>query len=160
MLYVLTVFLPLAGAIVAGLFGPWVKDRGAQGVTCGAMLLSAILSIVILVEVALHGHTHSIELFNWISAGRFEANWALKFDTLTAVMVFVVTVVSCAVHFYSIGYMHDDPSIPRFFSYLSLFTFFMLMLVTADNFLQLFVGWEKTPAIQNGPARKASHAAG
>ena len=73
---------------------------------------------------------------------RVEADWALRFDTLTAVMVFVVTVVSCAVHFYSIGYMHHDPSVPRFMSYLSLFTFFMLMLVSANNLLQLFFGWE------------------
>jgi NADH-quinone oxidoreductase subunit L len=138
----LCIFLPLAAAAIAGLFGPWVKDRGAQIVTCGAMLLSAIISIFILKQVALDGQVQDVELFPWIVSGQFETSWALRFDTLTAVMVFVVTVVSCAVHFYSVGYMHHDPGVPRFFSYLSLFTFFMLVLVTSDNFLQLFVGWE------------------
>ena len=142
MMYALCIFLPLAAAAIAGLFGPWVKDRGAQIVTCGAMLLSAIISIFILKQVALDGQVQDVQLFPWIVSGQFETTWALRFDTLTAVMVFVVTVVSCAVHFYSVGYMHHDPGVPRFFSYLSLFTFFMLVLVTSDNFLQLFVGWE------------------
>jgi NADH-quinone oxidoreductase subunit L len=142
MMYAICIFLPLAAAAVAGLLGPWVKDRGAQIVTCGGMLVSALISIFILKQVALDGQVQDVQLFSWIVSGQFETAWALRFDTLTAVMVFVVTVVSCAVHFYSIGYMHHDPSIPRFFCYLSLFTFFMLMLVTSDNFLQLFVGWE------------------
>jgi NADH-quinone oxidoreductase subunit L len=141
-LYVLCIFLPLIGAAVAGLLGPWIKGRGAMIVTCGALLLSAMISPFILIDVGLKGNTQTIQIFNWISSGAFEVEWALRFDTLTAVMLVVVTVVSCAVHFYSIGYMSHDPSIPRFFSYLSLFTFFMLMLVTADNFLQLFFGWE------------------
>ncbi|MBT5047508.1 MAG: NADH-quinone oxidoreductase subunit L [Rhodospirillaceae bacterium] len=142
MLYVLCIFLPLIGAAIAGLLGPWIKARGAMIVTCGALLISALISPFILIEVGLEGKTTTIQIFNWISSGAFEVDWALRFDTLTAVMLVVVTVVSCAVHFYSIGYMSHDPSIPRFFSYLSLFTFFMLMLVTADNFLQLFFGWE------------------
>jgi len=141
-LYVLCIFLPLIGAAIAGLLGPWIKARGAKFVTCGALLISAMISPFILIEVGLKGHTQTIQIFSWISSGAFEVDWALRFDTLTAVMLVVVTVVSCAVHFYSIGYMSHDPSVPRFFSYLSLFTFFMLMLVTADNFLQLFFGWE------------------
>ena len=141
-MYVLAIFLPLIGAAIAGLFGPLVRDRGAQIITCGAMALSAIMSVFILLEVALEGQPRTIELFGWFTSGSFEASWSLRFDTLAAVMVFVVTVVSCAVHFYSIGYMHHDPGIPRFFAFLSLFTFFMLMLVTSDNLLQMFFGWE------------------
>ena len=142
MLYVATIFLPLIGAIGAGFFGGWIGDRGAQLITCGLMGLSGLLSLVIFREVALDGNEQVIELFTWIRSGGFEASWALKFDTLTVVMVFVVSVVSALIHIYSIGYMAKDPSIPRFFSYLSLFTFFMLMLVTANNFVQLFFGWE------------------
>ncbi len=142
MIYVLCIFLPLAGAVIAGLFGPLVRARGAEIVTCGAMLIAAILSLVIFYEVALEGHVRTVPLFTWILTGQFEVDWALRFDTLTAVMLVVVNVVSCAVHFYSIGYMSHDKSIPRFFSYLSLFTFFMLMLVTADNFVQMYFGWE------------------
>jgi len=141
-LYVATIFLPLIGAIGAGLFGRWIGDRGAQLITCGLMGLSGLFSLVIFQEVALDGNEQVIELFTWIRSGGFEASWALKFDTLTAVMVFVISVVSALIHIYSIGYMAKDPSIPRFFSYLSLFTFFMLMLVTANNFVQLFFGWE------------------
>ena len=142
MLYVATIFLPLIGAVVAGLCGRWTGDRGAQLITCGLMVLSGLFSIVIFREVALDGNERVIELFTWIRSGGLEAAWALKFDTLTAVMVFVVSVVSALIHIYSIGYMAKDPSIPRFFSYLSLFTFFMLMLVSADNLVQLFFGWE------------------
>lgn len=142
MLYVATIFLPLIGAIAAGLFGRWVGDRGAQLIACGLMVLSGLFSIIIFRDVALDGNERVIELFTWIRSGGFEASWALKFDTLSAVMVFVVSVVSALIHIYSIGYMAKDPSIPRFFSYLSLFTFFMLMLVSADNLVQLFFGWE------------------
>jgi NADH-quinone oxidoreductase subunit L len=141
-IYLLCIFLPLFGAAIAGLLGPWIGNRGARIVTCGSLLISAVFSLFIFNEVALNSNPVTIPLFNWMSSGAFEVDWSLRFDTLTAVMIVVVTVVSCAVHFYSIGYMHHDPSIPRFFSYLSLFTFFMLMLVTADNFLQLFFGWE------------------
>jgi len=142
LIYILCIFMPLVGAIVAGLFGPWIKERGAQIVTCGSMLLSAFAGLLIFNDVALNHQPITVPLFTWMVSGGFEVDWALRFDTLTAVMIVVVTVVSCAVHFYSIGYMHHDPSVPRFFAYLSLFTFFMLMLVTADNFLQMFFGWE------------------
>ena len=142
MLYSLAVFLPLIGAAVAGLFGRLIGDRASQYVTCGALIGSAAISILILYEVALGGEPRTIVLFSWMTSGTFDVVWSLRFDQLTAVMVFVVSVVSACVHVYSIGYMHHDPSIPRFMAYLSLFTFFMLALVTADNLLQLFFGWE------------------
>jgi NADH-quinone oxidoreductase subunit L len=139
---VAVVFLPLIGAIIAGLFGRQIGDRGAQLVTCGLLGLSALLSLVVFHDVVIAGNVHVTELFTWIDSGSFELSWALKVDELTAVMLSVVTVVSCMIHIYSIGYMAHDRSIPRFFSYLSLFTFFMLMLVSADNFVQMFFGWE------------------
>jgi NADH-quinone oxidoreductase subunit L len=141
-LTVAAVFLPLIGAIIAGFFGRWIGDRGAQLVTCAAMVVAAIFGVALFVEVAINGQSHVVGLLNWISTGDLQVDWALRFDTLSAVMVAVVTVVSTMVHIYSIGYMAHDHSIPRFMAYLSLFTFFMLMLVTADNFLQLFFGWE------------------
>jgi NADH-quinone oxidoreductase subunit L len=142
MIYVCAIFLPLAGAIIAGLFGRFLRDRGAHVVTCGAMLLAALLGIVVFWQVAIDGQDRTIQLLSWVNSGSLEFAWALKFDTLSAVMVFVVTLVSCVVHWYSIGYMHGDPGVPRFFAYLSLFTFSMLMLVTASNLVQLFFGWE------------------
>ena len=93
-MYALAIFLPLIGAILAGFGGRWLHDRGAQIVTCVCMLISAAISCVILAEVALGGEPRTIELFSWINSGTFEVNWTLRFDTLTAVMVFVVTVVS------------------------------------------------------------------
>ena len=141
-MYTLAIFLPLIGAVLAGLFGRWLKDTGSQVVTCGAILLSALISCFMLSDVALDGNVRTIELFTWIGSGTLEVVWALKLDQLAAVMVFVVSVVASMVHVYSIGYMHHDPGIPRFMAYLSLFTFFMLMLVTSDNLLQMFFGWE------------------
>jgi len=139
---VAVVFLPLLGAIIAGFFGRWIGDRGAQVVTCGGLLASAALGIWFFFRVAVGGDEFVTPLFSFIDAGKLQVDWALHFDTLSAVMVAVVTIVSAMVHVYSVGYMAHDPSIPRFMSYLSLFTFFMLMLVTADNFVQLFFGWE------------------
>jgi len=136
------VLLPLLGALLAGLFGRALGDRGSQMVTCGLLLISMVLSIIVFIDVAIEGNARTTELFTWISSGNFELSWALRVDTLTAVMLVVVTLVSAMVHVYSIGYMSHDTSIPRFFSYLSLFTFFMLSLVTADNFVQMFFGWE------------------
>ena len=145
------VFLPLLGSILAGLLAFCVPadekrqsriDFTAQWVTCGAMLLSMLVAVFVFIDVVVHGNSGTIELFTWIDSGALEVSWALKLDTLTAVMMLVVTVVSAMVHVYSVGYMHDDPGIPRFMSYLCLFTFFMLMLITADNLIQLFFGWE------------------
>ncbi|RMD64542.1 MAG: NADH-quinone oxidoreductase subunit L [Alphaproteobacteria bacterium] len=138
----LIVLLPLIGAAIAGLFGRFIGDRGAQLVTCGLLGLSAILSIFVFKDVAIDGNTRVTELFTWVDSGTFEVSWAVKLDTLSAVMLLVVTVISSLIHVYSIGYMAHDKSIPRFFSYLSLFTFFMLALVTADNLVQMYFGWE------------------
>jgi NADH-quinone oxidoreductase subunit L len=136
------VFLPLAGAIIAGLFGRMIGDRGAQWVTCSFMLVSAVLAVIAFVDVIYNGNSRTTELFTWFDSGVFEASWAIRVDNLTAVMLVVVSGVSSMVHVYSVGYMSHDHSIPRFMSYLSLFTFCMLMLVTADNFMQMFFGWE------------------
>ena len=141
-MYVAIVFLPLLAAILAGFGGRWLGDRGAQLVTSGAVVLSAILSVVAFFDVALGGNVANVTLLKWVASGDFEVNWALQIDTLTAVMLVVVNGVSSLVHIYSIGYMSHDPAKPRFMAYLSLFTFAMLMLVTADNFLQMFFGWE------------------
>ncbi len=139
---VVAIFLPLLGAFVAGFFGRWIGDRGAQLVTCTALVIAAALGIAIFADVALAGHDSVVDLLTWIDTGNLQVKWALRFDTLSAVMVLVVTLVSAMVHIYSVGYMAHDHAISRFMAYLSLFTFFMLMLVTADNFVQMFFGWE------------------
>jgi NADH-quinone oxidoreductase subunit L len=141
-LSILVVFLPLAAAIIVGLFGRLLGDRAAQLVTTGALLVAAVLAGFVFHDVALHGQGGVVDLFTWIDTGELQVHWALRLDTLSAVMLLVVTLVSSMVHVYSIGYMAHDHSIPRFMAYLSFFTFFMLMLVTADNFVQLFFGWE------------------
>jgi len=139
----LIVFLPLLGAALAGLFGRVLGDRGAQAITCTLLVVSALLSWIVFFDVAVLGNVPGqVDLGTWMRVGGFDFEWMLRVDQLTAVMLIVVTTVSAVVHVYSVGYMHHDPSIPRFFSYLSLFTFFMLMLVTSDNFIQLFLGWE------------------
>ncbi len=142
MLYKLIVFLPLAGFLVAGLFGRQIGDRASQVVTSGLLVVSALLSVIAFFDVALGGNSYRILVADWIYSGDLAIDWALKIDTLTAVMLVVVTGVSSIVHIYSIGYMSHDPHNPRFFAYLSLFTFAMLMLVTADNLVQMFFGWE------------------
>ena len=139
---VLVVVLPLLAAAIAGFFGRVIGDRPAQLVTCGAMLLSCVLGWILFRTTIHEEHAHVIHIASWIVAGGVDVDWALRLDTLSGVMILVVTIVSSMVHVYSIGYMAGDPGIPRFMSYLSLFTFFMLMLVTADNFVQLFLGWE------------------
>ena len=140
--YAAPIFLPLFGAVLAGLFGRTIGARASQIATCGAMGAAAVLSVVVFNEVVLQGEVATVTLFDWFSSGDLDVDWLLRFDELTAVMVFVVCVVSFLIHVYSIGYMAHDPHVPRFFAYLSLFTFFMLALVTADNFLQMFFGWE------------------
>ena len=141
-MYSLAIFLPLIGALIAGFFGRAIGDRGAQLVTCGLVIAAAVISVIAFIDIGVMGNAYHADLGTWISSGTFEARWALRFDALTVVMLVVVTVVSSCVHVYSIGYMSHDPAIPRFMSYLSLFTFAMLMLVTSDNLLQLFFGWE------------------
>ncbi|MFT5795673.1 MAG: NADH-quinone oxidoreductase subunit L [Ulvibacter sp.] len=142
MLIKLIVFLPLIGAIISGLFSKQISDKFSQIFNSSLLLLSAIFSTIVFFQYGVAGIKENIHIVNWMSIGTFSADWSLKIDSLSSVMLIVVTYVSSLVHIYSAGYMKGDKSIPRFMSYLSLFTFFMLILVTADNFLQLFVGWE------------------
>src|SRR5579883_717723 len=144
MLYDLIVFLPLVGFLIAGLVGNQIGARPSEIVTTSLLGLACVLAWIGFVQVGLGQTDHAfvVPVANWFTSGKMAAAWALRIDTLTAVMLVVVTGVSSLVHLYSIGYMHEDPSRPRFFSYLSLFTFAMLMLVTSNNFLQLFFGWE------------------
>ncbi len=142
-MYAAIVFLPLLGSAIAGLFGRIIGARASELVTTGLLFVSAALSCATFYDVALQGHSYVVPIADWITSGDFSAHWTIRVDALTAVMLVVVTGVcprSCIC--YSIGYMHEDDSRPRFFSYLSLFTFAMLMLVTSDNLLQIFFGWE------------------
>jgi NADH-quinone oxidoreductase subunit L len=136
------VALPLLGALIAGFGNRRIGDLAAQWITSGLMLITCLLAWIVFCDVTFGNHPRTIQLFTWFATGNFKANWALRMDQLTAVMLIVVTTVSSMVHVYSIGYMHHDKSVPRFMAYLSLFTFCMLMLVTADNFMQMFFGWE------------------
>jgi NADH-quinone oxidoreductase subunit L len=137
------VFLPLAGFLIAGAFGPWIGVRASELVTTGLLMVCAVLSWIVFFDVGIgHNEGYAPIIANWMTVGALKVNWALRVDTLTAVMLVVVNTVSSLVHLYSIGYMHEDPHRPRFFAYLSLFTFAMLMLVTADNLVQMFFGWE------------------
>ncbi len=142
-MYQAIVFLPLLGFLIAGLFGRQLGARPAELITTGLLFVSAALSWVTFISVG-YGHAplNVPVLANWITSGTLHIDWALRVDTLTSVMLVVVTSVSSLVHLYSIGYMHEDPARQRFFAYLSLFTFAMLMLVTADNLVQMFFGWE------------------
>jgi NADH-quinone oxidoreductase subunit L len=142
-MYALIVFLPLVGFLIAGLFGRLIGTRASELVTTSLLFVCAVLSWIGFVDVALGTAPARVTVFgNWFTSGAAKIDWALKIDTLTAVMLVVVTTVSSLVHLYSIGYMRADPHRPRFFCYLSLFTFAMLMLVTADNLVQMFFGWE------------------
>lgn len=141
-MYLTLVFLPLIGSAISGFFGRFLGKQGAAIITTSSVGISAFLSFIVFYEVALCGSPCYITLFPWIDSGAFHASWGFLFDSLTAVMLIVVTFVSAMVHIYSIGYMEHDPHVPRFMSYLSLFTFFMLMLITGDNFIQMFLGWE------------------
>jgi len=146
------VFLPLLGSMLAGIIAfvdcgddkhkKHKMDLYAQWITSGFLLVAMVLSWMTFYQVGLHGEAYSVTVMSWIQSGDLDLNWAFKVDTLTAVMLVVVCTVSAMVHVYSIGYMHHDPDVPRFQSYLSLFTFCMLMLVTADNLVQMFFGWE------------------
>ena len=141
-MYALIVFLPLVGSVLAGLLSLNNQDRPAELVTVTGLLSSLLLSVIAFAEVAIGGTPITVDIGRWIVSGDFAAQWSLRFDTMTAVMLIVVTGVSSMVHIYSVGYMSHDNARARFMSYLSLFTFAMLMLVTADNLVQLFFGWE------------------
>ena len=135
-------FLPLVAAIISGFFGRIIGDKGSQIITSLFVSISAILSIIVLFNVVTNGYSENLIIATWINSGSLNVNWSVNIDPLSAVMLVVVTLVSALVHIYSIGYMSHDPHKSRFMSYLSLFTFAMLTLVTSDNFIQLFFGWE------------------
>ncbi|AZO29590.1 NADH-quinone oxidoreductase subunit L [Mesorhizobium shonense] len=142
-MYQAIVFLPLLGFLIVGLFGNSLGAKASEYITSGFLVISAVLSWIVFFTVGFgHGEVFTVPVLRWIQAGGLDAAWALRIDTLTVVMLVVVNTVSALVHIYSIGYMHHDPNRPRFFAYLSLFTFAMLMLVTADNLVQMYFGWE------------------
>ena len=136
------VFLPLLGAFIAGFFGNKFDQKYSQFMTSLFVSISSILSIIVFLKVLTYGYSNNLLISSWINSGTLNVNWSIKVDALSSLMMVVVTLVSALVHIYSIGYMSHDPHKPRFMSYLSLFTFAMLVLVTSDNFLQLFFGWE------------------
>jgi len=136
------VFLPLLGSIISAFFGKIITEKYSNILTSTLVGISAVLSIIIFYKVLMQDYSSNKLIFNWISSGNFNVNWSIYVDSLTSVMLVVVSLISSLIHFYSIGYMINDPNKYRFMSYLSLFTFSMLILVTADNFLQLFFGWE------------------
>ncbi len=142
-MYSAIVFLPLIGFLIAGLFGNRIGAKASEYVTSGLLIVAAILSWIAFFS---HGYGETelvrVTVLRWITSGALDVAWTIRVDTLTAVMLVVVNTVSSLVHVYSIGYMHHDPHRPRFFAYLSLFTFAMLTLVTSDNLLQMFFGWE------------------
>ncbi len=138
----LIIFLPLIGSFISGFFGKFLGSRNSEILTSLFVSISSILSFLIFYKVFNESYTNNLDVLTWINSGTFNVNWSIKIDALSSVMLVVVTLVSSIVHIYSIGYMSHDPHKQRFMSYLSLFTFSMLMLVTSDNFLQLFFGWE------------------
>ena len=139
---ILIIALPLIASIISGFFGKLIGDRNSEIVTSLMVTVSAILSVLLFYEVIANQYEDNIVIATWINSGSLNVNWSMKIDSLSSVMLVVVTSVSSLVHVYSIGYMSHDPHKPRFMAYLSLFTFAMLMLVTSDNFIQLFFGWE------------------
>jgi NADH-ubiquinone oxidoreductase chain 5 len=141
-MYLAIIILPLLGSIVSGFFGRKVGFSGSQSITCTAVLLTTTLAVLSFFEVGLNNMPLSMEVFRWIDSEALNVSWAFHFDSLTVSMLIPVLVVSSLVHIYSIGYMNEDPHNPRFFSYLSLFTFMMVILVTSNNYLLMFVGWE------------------
>ena len=140
MTYEFIPLLPLASFLILGLFGHWIKDK-AHLVAVPAVVVSFLLSLLVFFDVA-GGHQTSFPLYTWLTSGMLDIHIGFSIDRLTAVMLLLVTIVSSLVHIYTIGYMHGDPGYARFFSYIALFTFSMLMLVMSDNLLQLFIFWE------------------
>ena len=142
-MYSAIVFLPLFGFLIAGCLGRVIGARACEIVTTAFLMIGMVLSWIAFFQVGFaHQGVEAVDLAPWFISGGLRVEWALRIDTLTVVMLVVVNTVSALVHLYSIGYMAEDPSRPRFFAYLSLFTFAMLMLVTADNLVQMFFGWE------------------
>ena len=141
-MYLALIGLPILGSIMSGFFGRKIGVSGSQIITCTCVITTTILAILAFIEVGLNKNPVKIHLFRWIDAEYLNVSWAFNFDSLTVSMLIPVLIISSLVHVYSIGYMSHDPHNQRFFSYLSLFTFMMIILVTGDNFLVMFVGWE------------------
>lgn len=141
-MYLTIIILPLLGSIVSGFFGRKVGVNGSQLITCGSVIATTLLSMLAFLEVGISNIPVHVELFRWLDSESLNVLWAFNFDSLTVSMLIPVLIVSSLVHVYSVGYMSHDPHNQRFFSYLSLFTFMMIILVTSDNFLLMFVGWE------------------
>ena len=141
-MYLALIGLPILGSIISGFFGRKVGVSGSQIITCTCVITTTILAILAFIEGGLNKNPVKIHLFRWIDAEYLNVSWAFNFDSLTVSMLIPVLIISSLVHVYSIGYMSHDPHNQRFFSYLSLFTFMMIILVTGDNFLVMFVGWE------------------
>nr|YP_009526695.1 NADH dehydrogenase subunit 5 [Cladonia petrophila]AXY63849.1 NADH dehydrogenase subunit 5 [Cladonia petrophila]WBP63436.1 NADH dehydrogenase subunit 5 [Cladonia petrophila] len=141
-MYLVIIILPLLGSIVSGFFGRKIGVSGAHLITCMCVIVTTLLALVSFFEVGLNNIPVSIILFKWVDSESLDVLWGFSFDSLTVSMLIPVLIVSSLVHIYSIGYMSHDPHNQRFFSYLSLFTFMMIILVTANNFLLMFVGWE------------------
>ena len=138
----LIVLLPLLGSIISGFWGRKIGDKISMYLTSSFLVFSMVLGWIKFFQISQNHIDIILPLFSWIEIGELSVSWSIRYDMLTAVMIIVITTVSAMVHIYSIGYMSNDKSKPRFMSYLSLFTFAMLMLVTADNLIQLFFGWE------------------
>nr|QJS34452.1 NADH dehydrogenase subunit 5 [Bathypathes sp. n. 2 NB-2020]QJS34465.1 NADH dehydrogenase subunit 5 [Bathypathes sp. n. 3 NB-2020]QJS34478.1 NADH dehydrogenase subunit 5 [Bathypathes sp. 1 NB-2020]QJS34612.1 NADH dehydrogenase subunit 5 [Stauropathes arctica]WRM53907.1 NADH dehydrogenase subunit 5 [Bathypathes sp. 1 YY-2024] len=141
-MYILVILAPLVGALTSGLFGRKIGEQGAGLLTSGCLIISLSWSALIFYETTLNSSTTYIKLWRWLDSDLLTTYFGLQFDGLTAAMLLVITTVSTLVHIFSTAYMQGDPHIPRFMSYLSLFTFLMIVLVTSDNYPQLFIGWE------------------
>jgi len=139
-MYILVLFIPLLSAILSGLFGRKIGVKGAGILTSSCITICAVVACYVFYETVLNSSPVYLKLWGWFDSELITTYFGLQFDTLTATMLVVITSVSALVHIYSIGYMSGDPHIPRFMSYLSLFTFLMIVLVTSDNYIQLFIG--------------------
>ena len=141
-MYITIILLPFLGAILSGLFGRALGVKGVHIINVSCLLITTLLALIAYYEVVLCNSPVSIDLFSWINAEHLQISWGFYFDQLTVNMLIPVLIVSLLVHVYSIGYMGEDPHQQRFFSYISLFTGLMLVLVTGNNFLVMFLGWE------------------
>ena len=141
-MYILVLFIPLLSAMISGFLGRKIGTKGAGFLTSSCICITVIISGWIFYETALNGSSTYLKLWGWFDSELFTTDFGLQFDSLTSTMLILITSVSALVHIYSTGYMSEDPHIPRFMSYLSLFTFLMIVLVTSDNYVQLFIGWE------------------
>ena len=141
-MYLLLILLPALASLIVGILGRKIGKKGAQIITTSSIMISAIIAIIGLYEVGLKNSPISITIIKWLESESLIVNWGFIFDPLSISMCVVILSISALVHLYSIDYMSGDPHIQRFFSYLSLFTFFMLILVTSDNYLLMFIGWE------------------